>query len=171
MCRAHDGQGTVMFSSATIGRGVHSMVIACVPGSSVRLGCLYYRRWVCRTGLWTGQAHRVGPRMSQFRRNTGKSQDLVHAYDSWRTMRSWLGDLEIIGFVLIWFGWGSILISDISVYVLLCISHPICVCVAMIGYIVIREQMIWQVRQETLRLGAWASLGIFVHVLLFWFLR
>jgi len=33
MCRAHDGQGTVMFPSATIGRGVHSMVIACVPGS------------------------------------------------------------------------------------------------------------------------------------------
>jgi len=27
------------------------------------------------------------------------------------------------------------------------------------------------VSQETLRLGAWASLGIFVHVLLFWFLR
>jgi len=25
------------------------------------------------------------------------------------------------------------------------------------------------VSQETLRLGAWASLGIFVHVLLFWF--
>jgi len=27
------------------------------------------------------------------------------------------------------------------------------------------------VSQETLRLGAWASLGIFVHVLLSWFLR
>jgi len=32
---AHDGQGTVMFLSATIGRGVHSMVIACVPGSKL----------------------------------------------------------------------------------------------------------------------------------------
>jgi len=30
MCRAHNGQGTVMFPSATIGRGVHSMVIVCV---------------------------------------------------------------------------------------------------------------------------------------------
>jgi len=40
MCRAHDGQGIVMFSSATIGRGVHSMVIACVLGSKLRrLGC------------------------------------------------------------------------------------------------------------------------------------
>jgi len=35
MCRAHDGQGTVMFPSATIRRGVHSMVIACVPGSKL----------------------------------------------------------------------------------------------------------------------------------------
>ena len=43
-------------------------------------------------------------------------------------MRSWLGDLEIMGFVLIRFGWGSIFISDISVYVLSCIAHPICVC-------------------------------------------
>jgi len=40
MCRAHDGQGTVMFPSATIGRRVHSMVIACVSGSKLRrLGC------------------------------------------------------------------------------------------------------------------------------------
>jgi len=38
---AHDGQGTVMFPSATIGRGVHSMVIACVPGSKLcKLGCV-----------------------------------------------------------------------------------------------------------------------------------
>ena len=30
-----------MFPTATIGRGVHSMVIACVPGSKLRrLGCL-----------------------------------------------------------------------------------------------------------------------------------
>jgi len=30
-----------MFSSAVIGRGVHSMVIVCVPGSKqARLGCL-----------------------------------------------------------------------------------------------------------------------------------
>jgi len=35
MCRAHDGQGIVMFPSATIGRGVHSMVIVCVPGSKL----------------------------------------------------------------------------------------------------------------------------------------
>jgi len=36
----HDGQGTVTFSSATIGRGVHSMVIACVSGSKLsKLGC------------------------------------------------------------------------------------------------------------------------------------
>ncbi|QCE03388.1 hypothetical protein DEO72_LG8g1412 [Vigna unguiculata] len=36
----HDGQGTVMFPSAAIGRGVHSMVIACVPWSERgRLGC------------------------------------------------------------------------------------------------------------------------------------
>jgi len=40
MRRAHDGQGTVMFSLAAIGRGVHSMVIACVPWSERgRLGC------------------------------------------------------------------------------------------------------------------------------------
>ncbi|QCD89184.1 hypothetical protein DEO72_LG4g123 [Vigna unguiculata] len=38
---AHDGQGTVVFPSATIGRGVHSMVIACVPGSKLsKLGCV-----------------------------------------------------------------------------------------------------------------------------------
>jgi len=38
---AHDGQGTVMFPSATIGRGVLSMVIACVPGSKLsELGCV-----------------------------------------------------------------------------------------------------------------------------------
>ena len=35
MCLAHDGQGTVMFPSATIGRGVHSMVIACMSGSKL----------------------------------------------------------------------------------------------------------------------------------------
>jgi len=29
----HDGQETVMFPSTTIGRGVHSMVIVCVPWS------------------------------------------------------------------------------------------------------------------------------------------
>jgi len=40
MRQAHDGQGTVMFPSTAIGRGVHSMVIACVPGSKLRrLGC------------------------------------------------------------------------------------------------------------------------------------
>jgi len=40
MRRTHDGQGTVMFLWAAIGRGVHSMVIACVPGSKLRrLGC------------------------------------------------------------------------------------------------------------------------------------
>ena len=36
MCRAYDGQGIDMFSSATIERGVHSMVIACVSGSKLR---------------------------------------------------------------------------------------------------------------------------------------
>ena len=30
-----DGQGTVMFPSATIGRGIHSMVIACVSASKL----------------------------------------------------------------------------------------------------------------------------------------
>jgi len=40
MSRTHDGQGIVLFSSAAVGRGVHSMVIACVPGSKLgRLGC------------------------------------------------------------------------------------------------------------------------------------
>jgi len=40
MRQTHDGQETVMFPSAAIGRGVHSMVIACVPGSERgRLGC------------------------------------------------------------------------------------------------------------------------------------
>jgi len=48
-------------------------------------------------------------------------------------MRSWLGDLEIMSSYLYYFGWGSIFISYISVYVLLCIAHPICVCMAMIG--------------------------------------
>jgi len=54
MCRAHDGQGTVMFLSATIGRGVHSMVIACVPGSKCETWMFYYRRGVCRARLWVG---------------------------------------------------------------------------------------------------------------------
>jgi len=40
MRQPHDGQGTIMFLSAVIGRGVHSMVIACVFGSEQgRLGC------------------------------------------------------------------------------------------------------------------------------------
>jgi len=40
MRRAHDGQGIVLFPLVAIGRGVHSMVIACVPGSKLgRLGC------------------------------------------------------------------------------------------------------------------------------------
>jgi len=40
MRQAHDGQGIIVFSLAAIGRGVHSMVIACVPGSKLRwLGC------------------------------------------------------------------------------------------------------------------------------------
>jgi len=40
MRRAHDGQGIVLFLSATIGRGVNSMVIACVPRSKLgKLGC------------------------------------------------------------------------------------------------------------------------------------
>jgi len=48
MCRAHDGQGTVMFPSATIGRGVHSMVIACVLGSK------------CETWMFTTDEESVG---------------------------------------------------------------------------------------------------------------
>jgi len=40
MRRTHDGQGTVMFPSASIGRRVHSKVIVCVPWSERgRLGC------------------------------------------------------------------------------------------------------------------------------------
>jgi len=40
MRQTHNGQGTVLFPLAAIGRGVHSMVIACVPGSErERLGC------------------------------------------------------------------------------------------------------------------------------------
>jgi len=40
MHRMHDLQGTVTFPATAIGRGVHSMVIACVPGSERgRLGC------------------------------------------------------------------------------------------------------------------------------------
>ncbi|QCD81933.1 hypothetical protein DEO72_LG2g2264 [Vigna unguiculata] len=38
---AKSNRGTVMFPSATIGRGVHSMVIACAPGSKLcKLGCV-----------------------------------------------------------------------------------------------------------------------------------
>jgi len=33
MRRPHDGQGIIVFPLAAIGRGVHSMVITCVPGS------------------------------------------------------------------------------------------------------------------------------------------
>jgi len=33
MRQTHDGQGIVMFLSAAIGRGVHSMVYACMPWS------------------------------------------------------------------------------------------------------------------------------------------
>ena len=40
MRRTHDGQGIVLFPLAAIGRGVHSMVIACMPRSKLgRLGC------------------------------------------------------------------------------------------------------------------------------------
>jgi len=41
----------LMFPSATIGRGVHSMVIACVPRSKYETWMFYYRRGVCRAGL------------------------------------------------------------------------------------------------------------------------
>jgi len=45
MRQAHDGQGIVMFPLATIGRGVHGMVIACMLGSERgRLGCLLQAR-------------------------------------------------------------------------------------------------------------------------------
>jgi len=40
-----------MFPSATIGRGVHSMVIACVLGSEYETWMFYYRRGVCRARL------------------------------------------------------------------------------------------------------------------------
>jgi len=33
----------------------------------------------------------------------------------------------------------------------MCIAHPICLCVAMIGYLIIRKQMMLQVSQEMLR--------------------
>ena len=40
MRRTHDGKGIVLFPLVAIGRGVHSMVITCVPGSKLgRLGC------------------------------------------------------------------------------------------------------------------------------------
>ncbi|QCD92285.1 hypothetical protein DEO72_LG5g347 [Vigna unguiculata] len=40
MGQTHDGQGIILFPLAAIRRGVHSMVIACVPGSKLgRLGC------------------------------------------------------------------------------------------------------------------------------------
>ncbi|QCD96394.1 hypothetical protein DEO72_LG6g1096 [Vigna unguiculata] len=40
-CQTKSNRGTVMFPSATIGRGVHSMVIACVLGSKLcKLGCV-----------------------------------------------------------------------------------------------------------------------------------
>ena len=45
------GRGTVMFPSATIGRGVHSMVIACVLGSKCETWMIYYRQGVCRAEL------------------------------------------------------------------------------------------------------------------------
>jgi len=62
-------------------------------------------------------------------------------------------------------------ISHTSVDILLCIAHPICMCVAMIGYLVIREQMMWQVGQEMHRLGARASRGYFVYTysICWWF--
>jgi len=65
--------------------------------------------------------------------------------------------------LIMYFGLGSMFILHISVYNLLRIAHPISVCVAMIGYLVIREQMIWQVGREMHRLGARASRGYFVY--------
>ena len=41
----------VEFPSATNGRGVLSMVIACVPGSKYETWMFYYRQGVCRAGL------------------------------------------------------------------------------------------------------------------------
>jgi len=46
-------------------------------------------------------------------------------------------------------GWETCLFHIFD-YTLLCMAYPIYVCVAMIGYLVIQEQMIWQVSQETL---------------------
>jgi len=45
------GMELVTFPSATNGRGVLSMVIACVPGSKYETWMFYYRRGVCRAGL------------------------------------------------------------------------------------------------------------------------
>jgi len=52
----HDGQGTVMFPQAVIGRGVHSMVIACMPWSERE-----------RLGLFTTDEESVGQNYEQDR--------------------------------------------------------------------------------------------------------
>jgi len=58
-----------------------------------------------------------------------KSQDLVHAYDSRRTLRSGMGNLKIMKYFsgVIFIGMEGIFI--LCLYVYLCIAHPICVCV------------------------------------------
>jgi len=61
-----------------------------------------------------------------------------------------LGDFKSTRFVVMLF-WGGKHVYFIYLFIfLLCIARPICVCLTMIGYCVIREQMIWQVSQEML---------------------
>jgi len=46
-------------------------------------------------------------------------------------MRSWLGDLEIMSFVLMLF-WVGKHVYIMYLFYILCIAHPFCVCLAMI---------------------------------------
>ena len=63
----------------------------------------------------------------------GSPKDPVHAYDSWRTMRSWLGDLKSMRIWIMLFWVGEYIYFIYLFIFLLCIAHSICVCVAMIG--------------------------------------
>jgi len=58
-----------------------------------------------------------------------------------------MGNLKTMRYLimLFWDGWHIYFMYFVYI---LCIAHPFCVCVAMIGWFVIREQMIWQVGQE-----------------------
>jgi len=122
----------------------------------------YYRRGVCKVGLWAGLARRVGPRKGwttkgsvSWKHREVPRHSFMHMTQEGIWDRGWIICNEYLSVNFYWDGYHIY-------FVFICIAHPIYVCVAMIGWFIIREQMFWQVSQETLETGEQD------HVMGFW---